>query len=212
MNYWLFLPEFSLTALAFLVLALDLFLPQGKKEYLVPVASLGLLVIMGILVAMRQEEASFYNGLFLVDSYAFFFKLFFLALGFIIILAAKDFVKKNLSHSGEFYGLILFSVLAMMLMASSGELIMAYISLELSSFGFYILTAYARDDLKSNEAGVKYILLGAFASALLLYGMSLIYGLVGSTGFEEIALALGDGSGMQPGLVVALVMVSLDSY
>ena len=106
------------------------------------------------------------------------------------MLSSVEYVKRHLQHPGEYYGILLFTVLAMMLMASSRELLTAYISLELLSFGLYVLVSFDRYNPKSNEAGTKYILLGAFSSALMLYGISQIYGLLGTTRFEEIGAVL----------------------
>ncbi|MEE8472088.1 MAG: NADH-quinone oxidoreductase subunit N [Dehalococcoidia bacterium] len=207
MNLWLFLPEFLVAGLAFLILGTDLVLPPARKSLLAYGGALGLGGIMAATLTLQGEEARLYGGLFLVDGYALFFKEFFLLLGILILLASVEFVEKNLSHAGEYYGLILFSVLAMMLMTASGELLTAYISLELLSFCLYILASYGLHDPRSNEAGVKFILLGAFSSAILLYGLSLVYGLAGTTEFVAIAGVLGSGEDLGPGLLVGLVLV-----
>ena len=106
------------------------------------------------------------------DAYSLLFKSFFFVLGGVVILGSADFVKKYLKSPGEFYAIVLFAVLAMSVMTSAVELLTAYIALELMSFSFYIMVAYGRNNPKSNEAGVKYILIGAFSSAILLYGVS----------------------------------------
>ena len=141
-----------------------------------------------------------------MDRFSLFFKLFFLALGVLVILASVDFVKRYLVHPGEYYGIVLFSILGMMLMAASAELLTAYISLELLSFSLYVLVSLARDP-KSNEAGVKYILLGAFSSALLLYGISLVYGILGTTTFAGISQAMGSVPSANANLLVGLVLI-----
>ena len=122
-----------------------------------------------------------------------------------------DFVQERLEHKGEFYGIVLFSVLGMNVMAQSRELLTAYIALELLSFSLYVLAAYARDNAKSNEAGLKYIIIGAFSSAVLLYGVSMVYGALGVTKFEAIAAGLATASEVSPALWVgvALILVGL---
>ena len=122
------------------------------------------------------KDISLYGGLIKTDSYSLLFKVFFYVLGGVVILSAVDLVKKHLRSPGEFYAIVLFAVLGMSVMAASVELLTAYIALELMSFSFYIMVAYGRNNPKSNEAGVKYILIGAFSSAILLYGVSLLYG------------------------------------
>ncbi|MBI2846602.1 MAG: NADH-quinone oxidoreductase subunit N [Chloroflexi bacterium] len=207
MNYLLFLPEFLLVILAFVVMSLDLFLKPQSKAISAYVSAAGLLVVMASVLTLRGQETQLYGGLFLVDGYALFFKFFFLALGIFIVLTSADYVKKYLTHPGEYYGIILFSVLGMMVMTAAGELLTAYIGLELLSFSLYVLSSYATDNAKSNEAGTKYILLGALSTALLLYGLSLIYGLVGTTSFEGVASALGAEGGNRLAIIVSLVLV-----
>ena len=206
MNYGLFLPEFLLVGLTFLVLGVDLFLPKERKGVTAWLSAAGLLVVAASALTLRGTSQSLFGGIFLVDDYAIFFKFFFPLIAVFICLISTDYVKKYLNYAGEYYGFILFATLAMMLMAASGELLTAYISLELLSFGLYVLTAYAKHNAKSNEAGIKYILLGAFSSALLLYGMSLIYGLAHTTTFEGIAVYLRGGAPALP-LIAALALI-----
>ena len=154
------------------------------------------------------KDTNLYDGLFLIDNFSLFFKAFFLVLGALVVLVSVDYVKQHLSHPGEYYGILMFSILGMMLMAASGELLTAYISLELLSFSLYVLVSYGRNNPKSNEAGIKYILLGAFASALLLFGISQVFGMLGTTRFDEIAAALShEPSPMNPALLVGLVLI-----
>ena len=208
-NLHLLWPEFLITGLAFVVLTVDFLLPRERKNVLAVVSIVGLaaVAVFSILYLGNEDDTPLYEGIFLVDRFSLVFKVGFLGLGVLIILASADFVKKYLHHPGEYYGIILFSILGMMLMAASAELLTAYISLELLSFSLYILVSMARDDPKSNEAGVKYILLGAFASALLLYGISLVYGVLGTTTFAGIGQAMGSGLDTSPNLLIGVVLI-----
>ena len=207
-DFTLFLPEFMVTGLAFLVLAADLSLPAGKKGLLPYLAAAGLAAILAFsLIDLRGQEGSIYDGMLVVDGYALFFKAFFLVLGIVVVLSSVEYVKRHLEYPGEYYGILLFTVVAAMLLAASRELLTAYISLELLSFGLYVLVAYDRYNPKSNEGGTKYILLGALSSAFLLYGISQIYGLLGTTRFDGISEVLAATSDMSPGVVVGLVMI-----
>lgn len=207
-NFLLLLPEFLVTGLAFLVLTLDFFTRRERKTLLPFVALVGLGAVLAFsLYYLWGMDEVLYGGLLHIDGYALFFKGFFLVLGGFVVLTSYDYVRRNLEYPGEYYGIVLFTVVAMMLMAASGELLTAYISLELLSFGLYVLVAYDRYNAKSNEGGVKYILLGAFSSALLLYGISQMYGLLGTTRFDEIGAALASAGDMSPGLMLGIVLI-----
>ena len=172
--------------LAFVVLTADMFLPAERKSILAAVSVAGLLGIMVFTIWFlgSQEATPLYQGIVLVDRFSLFFKVAFLALGVLIVLASVEFVKRYLTSPGEYYGIVLFSILGMMFMAAAAELLTAYIGLELLSFSLYVLVSHSRENPKSNEAGTKYILLGAFASALLLYGISMVYGAVVGDGID----------------------------
>ena len=211
-NLHLLLPEFLLAALAILVLSVDLFLPEERKNMLAWLSVAGLAGLLALSLSLLWgKDVSLYGGLVQADAYALLFKSFFFILGGVVILGSADFVKKYLKSPGEFYAIVLFAVLAMSVMASAVELLTAYIALELMSFSFYIMVAYGRNNPKSNEAGVKYILIGAFSSAILLYGVSLLYGAVGVTRYVEIESAIvaatGNAGSVSPTLWVGLALI-----
>ncbi|MDP3063519.1 MAG: NADH-quinone oxidoreductase subunit N, partial [Chloroflexota bacterium] len=207
-NLHLLLPEFLLASLAVVVLALDFVVPASRKNALGWISVLGLLGLVALSWPLLWGKGLFlYGGLMHADSYALFFKVFFMLMGVFVIITSMEYVKKHLTHPGEYYGLILFSVLAMNVMAASGELLTVYIALELLSFTLYILVSYATGNPKSNEAGLKYILIGAFSSAILLYGISLIYTNVGATRFADISASLAAGGDVSPTLWVGLALV-----
>ena len=211
-NLHLLLPEFLLASLAIVVLGIDLVLPEKHKNLLAWISVLGLGGLLALaLVLLWGEDLSLYGGLVRVDAYSLFFKVLFMVLGGVVILGSADYVKKYLRSPGEFYSIVLFAVLAMIVLASAVELLTAYIALELMSFSFYIMVAYARNNPKSNEAGVKYILIGALSSAILLYGISLLYGAVGVTRFADIeaqiSAALRDTGSITPTLWIGLGLI-----
>ena len=215
-NIHLLLPELSLAVLAILVLALDLFLPVRHKNLLVWLSAIGMAGVLVLSITLLWNvDTPLYGGLVRADGYSLFFKGFFLILGIVIVLASHDYVKKHLNNPGEFYSIVIMAILAMSFMASAVEILTAYIALELMSFSFYILVAFSLDNPKSNEAGLKYILIGAFSSAILLYGISLLYGAVGVTHFDSIATeisnAMQDSGSFTPTLWagMALILVGL---
>lgn len=208
-DFTILIPEFLLVILAFSVLALDLIAPNLSYRFIplfIVFSLIGLITFS--LIYLWGKSNLLYDGILLIDFYSLFFKVFFLIIGIFIVLVSINFVRMHLDFPGEYYGILLLSFLGMVLMASSGELLTAYISLELLSFSLYILVSFDRYNPKSNEAGTKFILLGAFSSALLLYGISQIYGQVGSTYFKTIGdylLSTPDiGLGIQTGLVLII--------
>jgi NADH-quinone oxidoreductase subunit N len=206
LDYSLLVPQFILLGLIFVAWGLDLLLPGTRKGPIGWVCVLGLLVAVGAAVWQWGVRADF-AGVLRIDEFSVFFTILFLLTAIGIILISMHYADRFLPQSGEYYGLVLAGTLGMCLMASANELLTAYISLELLSFSSYVLVAYAKTNLKSNEAGMKYIVLGAFSSALLLYGISYVYGALGTTSFPEIADnvdRLGLGS---PGFGVGLCLI-----
>ena len=185
MNLGLFIPELTLAIFAILVILLDLFTEQ--KRLLAQVSISGLVIAGGVTVAMWGGNfPAIFNNMLAVDNFALFFKLLFLGIAFLVILASMDYVVKFARFQGEYYALVLLSTLGMMLMAATTDLIPVYVSLELTSISLYALVGFLKDK-KSTEASLKYLLLGAVSSAILLYGMALIFGFTGKTNLGEIA-------------------------
>jgi NADH-quinone oxidoreductase subunit N len=211
---WLLSPEIALTALALLVVVLDFFVK--RRGVLAFISVLGLVIPAGfvtwIAVTPGRQVSAFYHML-TVDNYALFFDYLFLIIGAGVILASYDFVRLYMKNAGEFYALILFSLVGAMFMASTTELISIYISLELTSFPLYVLAGMLRQNVpgdptsatKSSEAAIKYVLLGAMSSAILLYGLALLYGVTGSTDLKEIATALGTSFSGGPNSLILLL-------
>ena len=207
-HFELLWPEFLVAGLAFVIFTLDFFLRPERKNILAWVSVIGLAGILAFTIPyLLDENDSLFNGLYRIDDYALFFKVLSMVIGGVVILGSVHYVNRYLTHPGEYYAILLFSVLAMMMMAASGELLTAYLSLELLSFCLYILSGFALHDKKSNEASIKYILLGAFSSGLLLYGIVMLYGALGTTSFTEMAAAL-DGIGEIDGrLLIGLTLL-----
>ena len=207
LDYSLLAPEFGLAGLAALIVALDLFVPRFRKEWLPYVTAAGLLAILGLSLGWVNKESDF-AGLLFIDNYTTFFRVFFIATTAAVALASAHFVQASLQNPGEFYGLLVLSTIGAIYMAAARELLTAYIALELLSFSLYVLVSFAKFDSRSNEGGMKYMLLGAFASALFLYGLSMIYGSAGSTFYADIAAAYAGGTdGFELGLLMGLVLV-----
>jgi NADH-quinone oxidoreductase subunit N len=207
LDYTIFIPEFMLAGLAAIVVALDLYVPQLRKSWLSYVAAAGLAITIGVSLAWVDKQTEFAR-IFAIDNYTTFFRVFFMAVAAVICLSSARLVEDHLEHPGEYYGLIILSTIGAIGMAAARELMTAYLSLELLSFSLYVLVSFAKFDSRSNEAGLKYLLLGAFSSALLLYGLSLIYGVAGSTYYTDISAALARGThDFSFALLMALVLI-----
>ena len=188
MNLSLFIPEIALAAAAVLVILLDLFV---RQKYVMRYLSLAGLVVAGVFAVIMwgDNNPALFNNMLAADNFAVFFKLLFLGIAFLVILASADYEKKFGSFQSEYYALILISTLGMMLMASAADLISLFISLELASISLYVLVSLLKDK-KSTESALKYLLLGAIASAVLLYGMALVFGATGETQLTAIAQSI----------------------
>jgi len=209
LNLELFIPELSLAAFALVVILLDLVIQ--RKGWLVVVSIAGIVVSAGFALAMwGGSSQAIFNNMLAVDNFALFFKLLFLGIAALVILSSVDYVSKFARFQGEYYALVLLSTLGMMLMAAATELITIYIALELTSISLYILVGFLKDS-KSTEASLKYLLLGAVASAVLLYGMALVFGFTGKTQLGEIAQVIQTMSPQtllaSPALILGIVLL-----
>ena len=209
MNFWLFTPEISLAVFAIVVVLLDLVVPRKGLLALVSIA--GIAVAAGFSVVMwGMSPQAIFSNMLAVDSFALFFKLLFLGIAALVILASTDYVSRFARFQGEYHALVLLSCLGMMLMAATMELISIYVALELTSISLYILVGFLKDK-RSSEASLKYLLLGAVASAILLYGMALVFGVTGETRLGEIAVVIQalapDGVLANPALILGIVLL-----
>lgn len=187
MNFNSVILEILIASLGILLLVMGLVLPRTKKFIIGYISVLGLFGIL--LFSFRYDfgqDVSFYKGLFENNSMAVYFKQLFIISAMLVTLMSVEYVKKLSDSRSEFFTIIIFAVLGMMVMTSSNDLITLYIGLELMSISFIILTAYDKKNIKSTVAAGKYVLLNAISSAGLLYGMSLLYGLSGSVTFADI--------------------------
>jgi NADH-quinone oxidoreductase subunit N len=189
-------PELVVTGVLCLVLVADLFLPEDRKALLPSLAGLGLLggLIPVLTLAIDGADRQLFGGAYAVDDFALVLKALFLVAGYVIVLQSTNYIAEGDYAEGEYYFLLLSSILGMLVMASARDLITIFVALEMLSIPAYLLAGWRKRDRKGNEAGVKYYLMGVFATGVLLYGMSLVYGVAGSTKLVDIgeALAVGD--------------------
>ena len=203
-------PELVLVVGINIVLLVDLWLDESKKWAMATISGFVLLgaVVPVVTLAVIGDDVrdAIFDGRYVIDEYALILKALFLLVGYVVVLMSQNELEEGGYYQGEFYVLLLVSVLGMVMMASSRDLMSIFVALELLSIPAYMMAAWRKRDARSNEAGAKYYLLGVFASGVLLYGMSLLYGTTGTTKLTEIgsALAGADLSAMQ---VLAVVFV-----
>jgi NADH-quinone oxidoreductase subunit N len=205
-NLYLLAPEITMVVFACLVIFVNLIRPDGARRASLFVALAGIVAAAAVTVSLVGQNAIAFYGTLVVDDYAIFFKLAFLLAAALVALSAVPFLERDPGREGEFYALMMLSTTGMMLMAGTRELISIYLALELTSISLYILAGVAKRDRKSSEAALKYLLLGALASAVLLYGMALLYGLSGTTELAGIAEAVALGT--SPALLLAMALVA----
>jgi len=205
-DFYYILPELVLTVGSLAVLIVDVLLPKERRAALAWVTLLVIGATMVSLLPFTNTRVEVAHGLLAVDRFGLFFKFVFLLAAAITVLMSVRYLAIEGASPGEYYFLILCATLGMMIMAGGIDLITIFIGLETMAVSFYILAGFIKPSQRSNEAAVKYFLLGAFSLGVLLYGMSLMYGLSGTTNLRVMATAF---SGMQqdPRLVLAVILV-----
>ncbi len=201
-------PEIVLTAGAVLVILLDALALDKIKPFISIITGATLLgaMIPILWLANNGVDRSLFGGAFVVDNFALLLKAMFLLSGYVVVLLAMNYIAEGDYWESEFYALMLSSLLGMVVMCSARDLLTIFVALELLSIPAYMLATWRKRDLKSNEAGIKYYLMGVFASAIMLYGMSLVFGASGSTLLTDVAKALS-GDNVRPTAVVGILFV-----
>ncbi len=199
--------EVIVIAIGLTVLVFDFFVDRERKSYLAWYSLAGLVLAAITTYKMMGTSAVFLGGMFVLDPFAVFFKFVFYIACALGILLSINYLAIEKIHRGEYYALMLFATSGMMLMASAGDLMTLYLGLELMALSVYILAGFMRKDQRSNEAAMKYLLLGAFSSGIMLYGMSLLFGLSGTTSLTGILAFLRGADLSNPILFLAMVML-----
>src|SRR2546427_6958956 len=203
-------PELEVVAFGMFLLIFDLLIPDKRKLGLIALAGIA---ISGLFLSrLRNTDFSAYGGFLALDPFSIFFKFIFLIAAALSIAISLKYLDIERENHGEYYALILFATMGMMFMAGAVDLVTLYIGLETMAIATYILVGFLRSNQRSNEASMKYFLLGAFSSGILLYGMSLLYGLSGSTRFVDIAEALSRRPLTDPISMLAMITLSAGMF
>jgi NADH-quinone oxidoreductase subunit N len=205
------LPVTTIVVWACVLLLVDLFFLQHRKGVTALLAAAGLAVALGLSIALARNQIVGFSGMAVLDGYAIFFNALFCVTGLLAVMLAYDYLRRMNIERGEYYVLILFSVAGMMLMSQAADLIVVFLALELLSIPLYVLAAFAYPRVESEESGVKYFLLGAFAAGFFVYGTALVFGSTGTTGLAGIVASVGSGAANLPLLLAgsALILVGL---
>ena len=186
-DLWALGAVMALAAGAMLLLLLELVPAKAASGRGAVVSLLTLAAAALAVFRVRDERRLLFGGMFVHDGFTVFFTLLFCGIGAIAVMLSWDYIKRTRINQAEYYALLLFATLGMVIMAASNDLITIFLGLELMSLALYVLVGFRRGQLESNEAALKYFLLGAFASGFLLYGIALLYGATGSTGLDPMA-------------------------
>ena len=182
-----FYPEIILTAALLCVVIADIAFVRAGKKLTFAIAAVGLaLAFLAAVPLFKAPEGTLFFGAVAIDPMAVFFKCFLILASLLVLLATPGSRELAQRHLGEFYMLLLGVTLAMLMLASSADMVMLYLALEMVSIGSYIMVGYLKNDRQSNEASVKYLLFGTVATGSMLYGMTLLYGLTGTTRLAAI--------------------------
>jgi NADH-quinone oxidoreductase subunit N len=211
MNYRFVILEIAVVALGLGILLADLWTPPADKRKLGWLAALVLgLILAGSFKLHGDGAQTAFNGMYVLDGLALFFKRFFLLAAIVVLVMSVEFADRIETGISEFYALLLFALAGMMFSASANDFSLLFVSIELITVTFYILTSFQRNRLLSLEAGVKYLILGALSSAFMVYGIALIFGITGKLNFGEIAAMGGTLAGNKVFLFgILLVLVGI---
>ncbi len=199
-------PELVLTITACLVLVADLFLPDDAKWLAMPLSAAGLVGTLAAVVSLIGEDRLTLAAAFEVDNFAILFKVLFCIIGLLILAISFDYFRSGKYYQGEYYFLMLCSLLGALVISSARDLVTLFIAIELISIPAFVMAGLRKGDAKSNEAALKFFLFGVLSSAVMLYGMSLIYGMTGATNLDAIRIAL-EGAADEPIIVLSVFFV-----
>lgn len=214
------IPQMVMVAFAVLAPALDFATRQASKKLIALWTLIGLVVTLLITLNMAgllefglsfgvsgQNAAEIFGGLVVVDSFYYFFAILFELVAIIVVIASLSYIREDEPHQGEFYALLLLSTVGMTIVAFSADFILLFVGLELSTLSTFAMVAYRKKDRRSSEAGIKFFIIGAFSSAILLYGISLLFGVAGTTNFSQLGQILATKAAFRSTLILATVLI-----
>jgi NADH-quinone oxidoreductase subunit N len=206
-NMNVILPLAILIAWSCMLLIVDLTIPKGHKGWTAVMAALGLLLSLGLSIARFGSATTGFDGMVISDGFSYFLNILFLFSGLAAIAVAYDYLKRMGIERGEYYVLLLFSICGMMLMSLANDLIVVFLALELLSIPLYVLAGFARPKLESEEASLKYFLMGAFSGGFVVFGIALIFGATGTTNLSIIFTSINSQAANLPLLTLGAALI-----
>jgi NADH-quinone oxidoreductase subunit N len=208
-NFAAIMPEVILSVVAMVLLLVNVFVKSEQKGYLAILSLIGVAATLAVTVSGWGVPQDGFNGAVLQDNFAIFFKVIFLITTGMALMITDQYLERMNCNHGEIYPLILMATTGMMFMASATDMMTVFLGLELMSISLYVLAGFNRENLKSNEAGLKYFLLGAFSTGFMLYGMALVYGATGTTKLAKIAAYVAQNGIVlnNPWLVIGMLLL-----
>ena len=202
-------PELVLLAAGALITLVDIVFLEKARPFTAALAGLGLLAtaVPLLTLAVDGTDRVMFGGAYVIDEFSLVVKAVFLLAGYVVVLLSTNYVAEGDYWENEYYGLLLASVMGMVMMASARDLVSIFVALELLSIPAYLMVAWRKRDMHSTEAGLKYYLMGVFASAVMLYGMSLLYGVSGSTLLSDIGTAVAEAGTSNAVITMGIVFV-----
>lgn len=211
-NLNVIMPEIILSVFGMALLLVNVFVPSKSKLYLAWLSLIGVVAAGYAAIAGWGTTVSSFSDSVVQDDFAIFFKIIFLLAAGLAVLISDQYMSREECNHGELYPIILFTTVGMMLMASATDLMTIFLGLELMSISLYVLAGFNRNNIKSNEAGLKYFLLGAFSTGFLLYGMALIYGVTGTTRVAKIASLVTQAGGASNTMLLIGMFLMLTGF
>ncbi len=208
-DYHALAPELILAGTLLVVLVADLFIRPQRKWLAMVLSFVGTAAALAVELTLIGEERSSFGGSYVSDAFAVLFKVFFLSVALAVLLLSFRYFREGRYYQGEYYFLLLTAFLGMLTISSSRDLLMLFISLELVTAPAWLMAGFRKRDPRSNEASLKFFLIGILSTAVMLYGMSLVYGVTGSLRLDEIAARIGDAP---QGLAVAAVLFVVTGF
>jgi NADH-quinone oxidoreductase subunit N len=203
LNYWAIAPEIITSLAAVVIMLVDALSKKGARQINAGISLVSLVLALVAVVGLRSVgSGSYFAGMVVIDPIRIFFSVTVLIVAIVVTLLASQFLRDEALPPGEFFSLIMFATVGMLLLVAAGDLVTVFLGLEIASITTYVMAGYRRYDTRANESSLKYFLLGSFATAFLLYGMALVYGSTGTTNIGGISVAIASDKVLHPALLL----------